>query len=98
MDKLQSFLGLEPLIRKEHFVFNEAKGFYCLKNPITSNNNCMGSDKGRKPPTIDESILEKLRRIYKLENVEFFKIWHHGGPFKSHSSSNIGQKQIIRPK
>ena len=74
MDKLQSFLGLEPLIRKEHFVFNEAKGFYCLKNPIKSITKCTGSDKERKHPTIDESILEKLRRIYKLENVEFFKI------------------------
>ena len=74
MDKLQSFLGLEPLIRKEHFVFNEAKGFYCLKNPITSNNNCMGSDKGRKHPTIDEKSLDTLRRLYRLENEKFFKI------------------------
>jgi [heparan sulfate]-glucosamine 3-sulfotransferase 5 len=74
IDKLQSFLGLEPFFRKEHFVFNKTKEFYCIKNPNTSKIKCMGHNTGRKQPAIDESILDKLRFMYRLDNYKFFKL------------------------
>ena len=63
MEKLQSFLGLETLLRKEHFVFNQVKGFFCLKHPITSEIKCMGNDKGRSHPKINEANLQRSQRF-----------------------------------
>jgi len=80
IDKLQSFLNLKQLITKEHFVFNQTKGFYCLINAaIRSEFKCMSSEgvdqKGRKHPEIDPDILKELRNnYYKSSNINFFKL------------------------
>jgi [heparan sulfate]-glucosamine 3-sulfotransferase 5 len=78
IDKLQAFLKIRPIIKKEHFVYNQTKGFFCLRNPSTSKVKCMSSsdkrhDKGRKHPKIDQNVIDYLRKIYKLSNQKFFK-------------------------
>ena len=78
IDKLQSFLNLEPLIKKEHFVYKKDKGFFCLKEPTTTKVKCMRDSgiqhKGRKHPSIDLEILNDIREIYKTSNQKFFKL------------------------
>ena len=74
IDKLQLFLNLELLIRKEHFVFNETRGLFCIKSPLTYTTKCMGADKGRKHPLINQTILNQLREFYKMHNEQFFNL------------------------
>ena len=57
IEKLQTFLNLKQLIRKDHFVFNKAKGFYCYKSE------CMTKRQGRKHPAIDTVTLNALRML-----------------------------------
>ena len=73
IDKLQTFLNLEHLIKKEHFVYNQTRGLYCMRNPITSKFICMGADKGRKHPEIDKVVLDELKSLYKPHNQIFFR-------------------------
>ena len=73
MEKLQSFLNVEPLIRRDHFVFSQTKGFYCLRHPTTNQVECMGKNKGRKHSEIDAVVLNDLRELYRLENLRFFQ-------------------------
>lgn len=37
LNKIELFLGLRPLIRREDFTFNEKKGFFCLSRANSSN-------------------------------------------------------------
>ena len=73
IDKLQTFLNLEHVIKKEHFVYNQTRGLYCMKNPMTIKFICMGADKGRKHPEIDTVILDELRNLYRPYNQNFFR-------------------------
>ena len=34
IQKLETFLNLPPKIRPENFVFNEKKGFHCMRIPL----------------------------------------------------------------
>jgi hypothetical protein len=74
MKRMESFLNLEPFIKKEHFVFNKTRGLYCMKNELTSTVKCMSGDKGRKHPSIDVSFLNKLKELYRHYNQQFFKL------------------------
>jgi len=74
IDKLQLFLNLEPLIKKEHFVYNETRGLYCIRNPITSEVKCMDADKGRKHPQIDTTILNDIKKLYRPYDQKLFNL------------------------
>jgi hypothetical protein len=45
MDKVQGFMDLPRCITKENFIFNETKGFYCIKDS-TNNEQCLDDNKG----------------------------------------------------
>jgi hypothetical protein len=81
MEKVQTYLNLQPLIKKEHFIFNQTKGFYCLTNPMTYQVKCMGKDKGRKHPIIDSAILNDMREIFRSDNINFFKLLNEKTPW-----------------
>ena len=80
IDKLQSFLNLKPLIKKEHFVYNIRKGFPCIVNPLNSKHvKCMSEkkgllQKGREHPKIDQVILNDLKTYYRHSNQILFNI------------------------
>ena len=75
IDKMQSFLDLEPCISREHFVFVPAKRFYCIRKPLQSSQlKCMGDDKGRKHPAIDSAIIDDLRMFYRASNRKLFNL------------------------
>ena len=65
LNKLETFLGLKNYISKNNFVYNEEKGFYCLNTPAGIN--CMPTGKGRKHPTIDPGLLQKLQEFFTLQ-------------------------------
>ena len=75
IEKLQLFLNLKPLIKREHFVMNASKGFSCVRKPLNSEQvKCLGKSKGRPHPNIDESILKELRGFYRRYNKLFFNL------------------------
>jgi hypothetical protein len=75
IDKLQSFLNLKPVIKKEHFVHNRRKGFACIIKPIDSKQvKCLSDQKGRKHPVIDTTILNDLKDFYRPTNQKLFNL------------------------
>ena len=48
LKKVETFLNLTPYIQKEHFVFDNEKGLFCMKPKLSSQRiSCMGSNKGK---------------------------------------------------
>ena len=74
MDKLQDFLKVRHLIRKEHFFFNNKTGFFCLKNPDLNSGDikCMDDSKGREHPVINSTVLNLLRDYYREDSQKLF--------------------------
>ncbi|XP_068596561.1 heparan sulfate glucosamine 3-O-sulfotransferase 1-like [Brachionichthys hirsutus] len=72
MKKVERFLGLEPQINSSFFVFNEEKGFYCLKEH--GQEQCLGKNKGRAHPYVEPDILQKLHQFFHEPNKRFFKL------------------------
>ena len=73
--KVENFLGLNPFIQKEHFVYDNQKGFFCKRKDLSKNKlECMGSEKGRKHPFISTASLDKLNQFYKPFSSELFKL------------------------
>lgn len=60
---IEQFLDLSPFFRPEHFYFSKRKGFYCLK--MSGKVSCQGSSKGRTHPTVDQSVIDKLKAFYE---------------------------------
>lgn len=85
MIRLERFLGLPPQIRRENFVFNQKKHFFCVRQlpadgqtPVNGSHlwsiRCLNSSKGRKHPTVSINTIKRLRQFYAPYNRHFFKI------------------------
>ncbi|XP_076852888.1 heparan sulfate glucosamine 3-O-sulfotransferase 3B1a [Brachyhypopomus gauderio] len=73
MARVQDFLGLRRVVVEEHFHFNPAKGFPCLKKPASNSKpHCLGKTKGRTHPNIQPSVVQQLRDFYKPFNKQFY--------------------------
>ncbi len=69
LQKIEQFLGVEPFLNKSHFVYNTKKKFYCIKG-----SGCMGSDKGRRHPMLEQRLLKNLHTYYKPFNDKFYAL------------------------
>jgi hypothetical protein len=75
LDKVQQFLNLNPVIKKEHFVHDRRKGFACIIKPIDSKQvKCLNEQKGRKHPVIENSVLQDLQDFYRPYSVQLFEL------------------------
>ncbi|XP_014784600.1 nuclear transcription factor Y subunit gamma [Octopus bimaculoides] len=75
LGRVQDFLGLKRIISEKHFYFNETKGFPCLKKSEGSGHpHCLGKTKGRPHPTVDITILKRLRDFYRPFNEKFYRM------------------------
>lgn len=73
LSRVQDFLGLKRIISEKHFYFNETKGFPCLKKTEGSGHpHCLGKTKGRPHPTVDPTVLKRLRDFYRPFNAKFY--------------------------
>lgn len=71
--KVETFLGLEHLIGQQHFVYNEEKGFYCIKS-LKGKMICYGMNRGRTEfKEIRNETRAKLRDFFRPHNENFFK-------------------------
>ena len=73
--KVEEFLGLPHAIKPETFVWNDEKGFYCLKTDIDpSGVACYGANRGKT--LIDISVKTKafLVEYFKSKNRNFFDL------------------------
>ncbi|ELT97403.1 hypothetical protein CAPTEDRAFT_84639, partial [Capitella teleta] len=68
--EVETFLGIKPFFRHEHFQYNSTKGFFCLK--LTNKTHCMSSNKGRAHPAIALETLEKLQNFFNIENQKLY--------------------------
>ena len=73
MKQTETFLGLKPYFRKENFVFDEHKGFFC-KRFEDGRKECMKEGKGRKHPVIHKNTLNKFRDFYRPHNSRFMQM------------------------
>ena len=75
LERAQAFLGLRPLIRRQHFVYGIREGFPCILKPLESQQvRCLNDQKGRKHPWIEESLLNELNNFYKPYNKLLFEL------------------------
>ena len=79
--KVERFLQIEAHLSQEKFVFNQTKGFFCIRTAsrgsdqqLSSQLRCLGDAKGRKHPHISSALTKKLRLFYKHHNRLFFKL------------------------
>ncbi|KAG7259414.1 hypothetical protein CRUP_038534 [Coryphaenoides rupestris] len=88
MARVQDFLGLRRVVAERHFHFDAAKGFPCLKRPESGDggggggggNNkphCLGKTKGRTHPSIQPSVVLRLRQFYRPYNRKFYQMTGH---------------------
>jgi hypothetical protein len=74
LNKLQLFLNLKQMIKKEHFVHNKRKGFACILKPLDSKQvKCLSDQKGRTHPVVDQKILDDLNKFYRPYNQQLFE-------------------------
>jgi hypothetical protein len=70
--KIELFLHLKPFFKREHFMFDEHKGFFCLN--VSGMPECMPKGKGRQHPYVSPDQLQCIRQFYKPYNEDFFKL------------------------
>ena len=70
LKQVESFIGARSFLRKDHFVYNKTKGFYC-RNESKKGVTCMGSHKGRPHPSVDPLVLKRLHRYFEPHNRAF---------------------------
>ena len=70
----EHFLGLSKRIKRNSFVYNQTKGFFCYNKGHKKQSTCLSPDKGRKHPEVDEKTNDILRKFYQPYNEIFFKL------------------------
>ena len=67
MHDLQHSLQISPFLDySRNLLFDEAKGFYCMK--INGKKKCLGKGKGRIYPPMDEFSVKWLKKYYRKQN------------------------------
>ncbi|KAL3875876.1 hypothetical protein ACJMK2_033785 [Sinanodonta woodiana] len=75
---VQEFLGLEPLIDHHYFSFNSTKGFPCFRKHANSSKiHCLNNDKGRTHPSVDPSVIKRLRDFFRPFNARLYQMTGH---------------------
>ncbi len=69
LQKAESFLNIKPHFKSTHFVYNEAKGFYCH-----TVRGCMQPQKGRTHPKLPAEQVKALEEYFKPFNQKFKQI------------------------
>ena len=72
MVRVENFLGIDNVVRRSDFRFNEEKQFYCYM--IDGKLTCLGSTKGLEHPTVDPACIEKLKFYFESSNRKFFEL------------------------
>ena len=73
VQKVEKFLGLEPQVKQQNFIFNETKGFFCVR--VGKNGSrCLSSSKGRKHIQVSDNMKTKLRALYQPLNQNFYEL------------------------
>ena len=70
---VESFLGLRNYTKKEDFIYNKTKGFFCYKKAV-GEPYCLPPGKGREHPTIGESVALLLKKFYQPFNLIFYRL------------------------
>jgi len=76
MTSVERFLGLRPFISSRNFYFNATKGFPCLRTSTGApwKSHCLGRSKGRRHPSVDGQVVQRLRQFYRPYNYLFYKM------------------------
>ncbi|XP_043860649.1 heparan sulfate glucosamine 3-O-sulfotransferase 3B1 [Dromiciops gliroides] len=78
LGRVQDFLGLKRVITNKNFYFNKTKGFPCLKKSEgSSKSHCLGKNKGRTHPNINQEVVQRLREFYRPFNMKFYQMTGH---------------------
>ncbi|XP_013396027.1 LOW QUALITY PROTEIN: heparan sulfate glucosamine 3-O-sulfotransferase 1-like [Lingula anatina] len=72
LQRVEAFLDIDPQFKRDMFVYNETKGFYCIRDE--DEHVCLGESKGRKHPNIDPAVLAKLRAFFRPQNKKFYSL------------------------
>ena len=70
---VENFLGLPNYTKKEDFIYNSTKGFFCYKTH-EGEPYCLPPGKGREHPDIGESVARLLKTFYKPFNLKFYRM------------------------
>jgi hypothetical protein len=71
MQRVEQFLSLQHEISRDHFAFNDTKGFFCIQMPGSSYH-CLNETKGRRHPDVDPAVIQLLRKFYAPYNQQFY--------------------------
>lgn len=82
IEKVENFLNLPNEVGEDNFYFNATKGFYCGKEIIENvnaewtctRNKCLSKSKGRKPPKMNQDLMNKLYDFFEPYNQKFFQL------------------------
>ena len=70
---VEPFLGIKDHYRRNYFVYNKTKGFFCYKDDSMESLSCLTPSKGRKHPDVNERTKTRLAKFYRPYNELFFK-------------------------
>ena len=73
--QIEEFLGLDHFITSEHFVWNDEKGFYCIKSSLSDTGMvCYSKMRGKQAIDISPEIREILKEFFRPKIKRFFDI------------------------
>ncbi len=70
----EEFLRLPSFFRREQFIFDHNKRFFCFQRSNIEQPSCMGKDKGRRHPNISDVVIARLKSFYKPHNDQLFRL------------------------
>jgi len=85
LQRVEKFLGIRHILTKDLFYFDKTKGFYCMcvnlrklddsqHKGVMVEQTCLPERKGRKHPSIDPNVLNKLRNFFRPHNERLYKM------------------------
>ena len=74
LNKAEKFLNIKSQITDDNFVYNETKGFYCLRYDNSSEPRCLNQSKGRAHPQLSPVLRDKLDHFFQNQSFEIAKL------------------------
>ena len=72
MQKIESFLQVNPYFGMNHFAYSSRKRYYCFKKSELSGLDCLRKKKGHHYSPLEPHLRNKLEEYFRPHNEKFF--------------------------
>ena len=74
MKQIEKNFNIDSYFTEREFYLNKTRGMFCLSQTRFGFSNCLWEEKGRKLRKVNETVLQKMKNVFRPHNQRFYEL------------------------